>query len=116
MILLIFLTFGTLAVVLFYSHNDFKLTSSDFKVIKFTIYQAVISALISSIMGMFLARSLMRQSFWGKSILITILGAPFILPTIVAILGIISFICSIIFAVKIFKHNKILKILDKSIS
>ena len=33
-----------------------------------------------------------------------------------AILGIISFICSIIFAVKIFKHNKILKILDKSIS
>jgi len=90
MILLIFLTFGTLAVVLFYSHNDFKLTSSDFKVIKFTIYQAVISALISSIMGMFLARSLMRQSFWGKSILITILGAPFILPTIVAILGIIS--------------------------
>jgi len=33
-----------------------------------------------------------------------------------AILGIISFICSIILAVKIFKHNKILKILDKSIS
>ena len=33
-----------------------------------------------------------------------------------AILGIISFICSIILAVKIFKHNKILKMLDKSTS
>lgn len=90
LILLILLTLGTLTVILFHSHSDFELTSTDFKVIKFTLYQAGISALISSILGMFLARSLMRQSFVGKSVLITILGAPFILPTVVAILGLIS--------------------------
>ena len=38
------------------------------------------------------------------------------LGVFMAILGIISFVCSIILAVKISKHNKILKILDKSIS
>ena len=35
---------------------------------------------------------------------------------LMALLGIISFVCGIILAVKIYKHNRILKILDKSIS
>ena len=90
MALLLFLTFGTLVIILLKSHNNFQFTSMDFKVIKFTLYQAFVSTLISSILGIFLARALIRQSFWGKSLLITILGAPFILPTVVAILGIIS--------------------------
>ena len=88
--LLTLVTFGTLAVVYVKSHNNFTLTPADFKIIKFTAYQALISATISSILGIFLARALTRQSFIGKSILIIILGAPFILPVVVAILGLIS--------------------------
>lgn len=88
--LLTVVTFGTLVVVYLKSHNNFNLSATDLKIIKFTAYQAVISATISAILGIFLARALTRKSFMGKSILITILGAPFILPIIVAVLGLIS--------------------------
>ena len=37
----------------------------------------------------FLSRALARSVFWWRSFMILILGAPFILPVIVAILGLI---------------------------
>ena len=70
--LLTLVTFGTLAVVYVKSQNNFILTHADFKIIKFTAYQALVSAIMSTILGTFLARALTRQSFIGKEILITI--------------------------------------------
>ena len=65
MALLLFLSFGTLVIILLKSHNNFQFTSMDFRAIKFTLYQAFLSTLISSTLGIFLARALIRQSFWG---------------------------------------------------
>ena len=39
---------------------------------------------------LFLSRALARSVFWRRSFVILILGAPFILPVIVAILGLIA--------------------------
>ena len=38
----------------------------------------------------FFSCALARSVFWGRSLVILILGAPFILPVIVAILGLIA--------------------------
>jgi len=58
--------------------------------LKFTIWQAALSALISVTLAVPVARALARRSFRGRSALISIMGAPFILPVIVAILGLLA--------------------------
>jgi thiamine transport system permease protein len=65
------------------------LTRYDLGIIWFTVLQAGLSAFTSLILGILLARALARRQFRGRLTLITLLGAPFILPTIVAILGLI---------------------------
>ncbi len=45
---------------------------------------------LSILLAIPVARALARRSFPGRSVLITLLGAPFILPVIVAILGLIA--------------------------
>ena len=55
----------------------------------FTLKQAILSAFISVFFELFLSRALVRSVFWGRSFVILILGAPFILPVIVAIMGLI---------------------------
>ena len=57
---------------------------------RFTLGQALISALLSVVLAVPVARALARRRFFGRSALITLLGAPFILPVIVAVLGLIS--------------------------
>ena len=65
-------------------------SDADWAALKFTIFQAICSAFLSVLIGWPLARALARQNFRGKQFLILVLGAPFILPVIVAILGLLS--------------------------
>lgn len=58
--------------------------------IRFTIFQSVLSAGISVVLAIPVARALARRIFPGRGMLITLLGAPFILPVIVAILGLLA--------------------------
>ena len=56
----------------------------------FTIAQSALSALLSCALAVPVARALARRKFWGRTFLITLLGAPFILPVIVAMLGLLA--------------------------
>ena len=63
---------------------------AEWAAIRFTVIQAALSALISVTFAIPLARALARRRFAGRGILITLLGAPFILPVIVAVLGLLA--------------------------
>ena len=63
---------------------------ADWAAVRFTVTQAVLSALISVLLAVPVARALARRRFWGRGALITLLGAPFILPVIVAVLGLLT--------------------------
>lgn len=63
---------------------------ADWAVLRFTIWQAVLSALLSVLFAIPVARALARRQFAGRGALVTLLGAPFILPVIVAVLGILA--------------------------
>ncbi len=88
--LLLILTLGT--VIVLWLNADIKdaLSPSDWSIIRFTISQAIISAIISILIAIPTARALYFRNFKGRQVILTIMGAPFILPTIVAILGIIA--------------------------
>ncbi len=88
--LLVLLTFGTLGAVAWRAEGLSGLRTSDWLAVRFTVLQAFLSALISVLLAIPVARALARRSFWGRGALITILGAPFILPVIVAVLGLIA--------------------------
>ena len=66
------------------------LNAADWAALRFTVWQAMLSALLSCVFAIPAARALHRQRFWGRETLITVLGAPFILPVIVAILGLLA--------------------------
>ena len=73
-----------------YSNGVIHMEEAEWAAVWFTLKQAILSALISAFFALFLARALARSVFWGRSFVILVLGAPFILPVIVAILGLIS--------------------------
>lgn len=58
--------------------------------IRFTVFQAALSALISVALAIPLARALARRQFFGRGLMISLLGAPFILPAIVAVFGLLA--------------------------
>lgn len=64
--------------------------AADLAALRFTVVQAVLSALISVALAVPVARALARRRFPGRGALITLLGAPFILPVIVAVLGLLA--------------------------
>ncbi|MFV2054312.1 thiamine/thiamine pyrophosphate ABC transporter permease ThiP [Aliiroseovarius sp. YM-037] len=88
--LLIFLTLGTLIAVMTRAEGVSALGPADWAAVRFTVTQAVLSAAISVGLAIPVARALARRRFWGRGVLITLLGAPFILPVIVAILGLLA--------------------------
>jgi len=88
--LVLFLTLGTLGAVVWRAESWGSLGQSDWAAIKFTILQALVSAFVSTALAIPVARALARRSFRGKSVLVTLLGAPFILPVIVAVLGLLA--------------------------
>lgn len=63
---------------------------AEWQALRFTLIQASLSALLSVMLAIPVARALARSQFWGRQWLILMLGAPFILPTLVAILGLIA--------------------------
>lgn len=88
--LLAALTFGPLAVVLAWAEGAGNLRAADWQALRFTLWQAFLSALFSCVLSIPVARALARRQFPGRGALITLLGAPFILPVIVAVMGLIA--------------------------
>ncbi|WP_316859872.1 thiamine/thiamine pyrophosphate ABC transporter permease ThiP [uncultured Cohaesibacter sp.] len=60
------------------------------RALTFTLTQATLSAILSTLLAIPLARALATRSFPGRSAILSFFGAPFILPVIVAILGLLS--------------------------
>ena len=87
---LLLLTVGTVIAVGTATSFQQGLNPSDWAAIRFTILQALTSAALSIMIAIPTARALARQQFRGRQIMISLLGAPFILPAIVAVLGIIA--------------------------
>lgn len=81
---------GTLLAVLVRAGGAGGLTAADYSALRFTLTQAVVSAALSVVLAIPVARALARRRFKGRGALITLLGAPFILPAIVAVLGILA--------------------------
>ncbi|MEM6729136.1 MAG: thiamine/thiamine pyrophosphate ABC transporter permease ThiP [Pseudomonadota bacterium] len=88
--MLLFLTLGTLGAVAWRAEGVSGLGPADWSAIRFTIWQAVLSAALSVLLAIPLARALARRRFPGRGLLVSLLGAPFILPVIVAVLGLIA--------------------------
>ncbi|MEW2918537.1 thiamine/thiamine pyrophosphate ABC transporter permease ThiP [Ruegeria sp. ANG10] len=84
------LILGTLAAVALRADTAGGLGPADWAALRFTLVQAVLSALFSAGLAIPVARALARRRFRGRSALIALLGAPFILPVIVAILGLLQ--------------------------
>ncbi|MBP0482703.1 thiamine/thiamine pyrophosphate ABC transporter permease ThiP [Sagittula salina] len=62
----------------------------DAAALRFTLWQAFLSAGCSVLLAVPVARALVRQRFPGRGALVTVMGAPFILPVIVAVMGLIA--------------------------
>ncbi|WP_420004481.1 thiamine/thiamine pyrophosphate ABC transporter permease ThiP [Arenibacterium sp. LLYu02] len=89
-LLVALLVLGTLAAVAMRAEGGSGLGAADWSALRFTLIQASLSALFSVALAVPVARALARRRFFGRRVLITLLGAPFILPVIVAILGLLA--------------------------
>ncbi len=81
---------GTMLAVLARADMLRGLGPSDWSAIRFTLLQSTLSALISVCFAIPLARALSRRNFPLRGVLITLMGAPFILPVMVAVLGLLA--------------------------
>ncbi|WP_299665396.1 thiamine/thiamine pyrophosphate ABC transporter permease ThiP [uncultured Ruegeria sp.] len=84
------LILGTLVTVALRAETSGGFAPSDWATLRFTLVQATLSAVFSAVLAIPVARALARRRFRGRRLLITLLGAPFILPVIVAILGLLQ--------------------------
>jgi len=80
--------------ILFISRDSSSLATIDSRIIgllKFTLFQAFLSTLLSIMIGGILAWSLAHQSrFFGRKILVAIFSSSLVLPTLVVVFGLIS--------------------------
>ncbi len=81
---------GSLLAVALRAEGTIRVGPADWAAIRFTLWQAVWSAAISVTLAIPVARALARQQFPGRQFVITLLGAPFILPVIVAVFGLLA--------------------------
>lgn len=79
-----------LAAVMLRAEDAPALGPADWAAIRFTLLQAAVSAVLSVALAVPVARALARRSFAGRRLLVTLMGAPFILPVIVAVLGLLA--------------------------
>ncbi|WP_132464158.1 thiamine/thiamine pyrophosphate ABC transporter permease ThiP [Rhodovulum marinum] len=84
------LSLGTLAAVAWRAEGAAALGPADWAAVRFTLTQALLSAVFSTALAIPVARALARRRFPGRGLLVTLLGAPFILPVIVAVLGLLA--------------------------
>lgn len=60
-------------------------------ILRFTVWQAFLSAALSVVLAIPVARALVRrQRFPGRALLIRLLGLPMVIPTIVGVLGLVA--------------------------
>ena len=92
-ILLLFFAFS-LFFILFISQDSTTLTQFDPRVwslLKFTLYQAFLSTLLSIVVGITLAWSLAhQQKFKGRSVLVALFSSSLVLPTLIIVFGLIG--------------------------
>ncbi len=81
---------GPLGAVLWRAESFSGLGPADWVAVRFTIGQALLSAALSVGLAIPVARALARRRFPGRGVLISLMGAPFILPVIVAVLGLLA--------------------------
>ena len=67
-----------------------SLGPADWIAVRFSITQAFLSAAFSTLLAIPVARALARRRFPGRGLLITLMGAPFLLPSVVAVLGLLA--------------------------
>ena len=89
-VLIAALILSALGAVTWRAEGGLTLNPSDWAAVRFTIWQAMWSAFFSCLLAVPVARAMARRRFWGRSFLITLLGAPFLLPVIVAVLGLLA--------------------------
>lgn len=87
---LLVLILGSLVAVASVGAEVPRFGPSDWAALRFTVWQAVLSAVISVGLAIPLARALMRRRFPLRGFAITLLGAPFLLPVLVAVIGILA--------------------------
>ncbi len=88
--LVLAVTLGTLAAVAWRAEGFAGVGPAARDALWFTLWQAVVSASLSVVLAVPVARALARRRFRGRGAVITLMGAPFILPTIVAVLGLVA--------------------------
>ena len=87
---------GSLAGLIWEAGSDWTGAAAAFdaylaRVVRFTLWQAVLSTTLSVIPGMLLARALARlPQFPGRAAIIWLFGVPLALPAIVAALGVLA--------------------------
>ncbi|NNE87387.1 MAG: thiamine/thiamine pyrophosphate ABC transporter permease ThiP [Silicimonas sp.] len=84
------LILGTAGALFLRAEPGQGVSPADWAAVRFTLWQAFLSSLISCVLAIPVARALARRRFWGRRLLITLLGAPFLLPVIVAVFGLIA--------------------------
>ncbi|MEO1000178.1 MAG: thiamine/thiamine pyrophosphate ABC transporter permease ThiP [Pseudomonadota bacterium] len=85
------LVLGSLAAVVATAEGGAEgLGPAGLAALRFTLVQAVLSTALSVALAVPLARALARRAFPGRGALLALLGAPFILPVIVAVFGLLA--------------------------
>lgn len=59
-------------------------------VLTFSVVQAILSTLLSLALGIGLALALARRRFWGRGIVLSVLGTTMVIPTIVAVFAVFA--------------------------
>lgn len=90
LVLVLCLSFGPVLVLLLNTEPGRGLGPADWAAIRFTLWQSVLSAAISCALAIPVARALMRRRFPFRDVLVAALGAPFLLPAIIAVLGLLT--------------------------
>ena len=90
-LLIVALTLGSAAVLAFAAPWS-GLGAADWAAVRFTLWQALWSAALCCLLAVPLARALFRRRFAGRDLLIALMGAPFVLPVLVAVLGLLAIV------------------------
>ena len=84
------LVLAPLATVWGWAQSGRAIGAADWAALRFTVLQSLLSALLSCLFAVPLARALARRRFWGRDWVMTALGAPFILPVLIAVMGVLA--------------------------
>lgn len=83
------LTLGTLLAALLRAETA-SFGPADWSALRFTVLAALAAAGLSVGLAIPCARALARRSFPGRGAIVSLMGAPFLLPVVVAVLGILA--------------------------